>query len=183
MEKILKAIIVAGLLFLPWQYYFWPGLQQVAIEKQQTANLKGSMSRLADGRGAMFQEILKVQLENIKKEKHRLEFLLPSFAKARANLMAPFDLLRTAIPGAWQVIPEGKFRISGPLVFWPFKLSFIGAASDAVKVLAQIETATQFMRLINFSIETREDEVELKGLVELVFQNSCELESDKGETR
>lgn len=174
MEKLLKAIIVVGLLIMPWSYYYLPRINSVKADKQMVANLKGSMERFADGREAMFRSVLQLQQENIGKEKHRLEFMLPSFAKARANLMAPFENLRNAVPGEWHVVPEGKFKNSGPLVFWPFRFTYTGSASDAVKALASMEASTQFMLLRHFEMKTRENMVDLSGIVELVFHNTGE---------
>ncbi len=174
MEKLLKAIIVVGLLFMPWSYYYMPRINEVKADKQMVANLKGSIARFSDGREAMFRSLLQIQQENIGKEKHRLEFMLPSFAKARANLMAPFENLRAAVPGEWQVVPEGKFKNSGQLVFWPFKFIFTGPVSDAVKVIAAMEASTQFMLLRHFEINTRENIVDLSGIVDLVFHNTGE---------
>jgi len=138
------------------------------------ANLKGSINRFADGREAMFKSLLELQQQNIGKEKHRLEFMLPSFAKARANLRAPFENIRTAVPGEWSAVPEGKFRKSGPLVFWPFKFSYTGSVSDSIKVIASMEASTQFMLLRHFTIETHESQVDLNGIVELVFHDTGE---------
>lgn len=174
MEKLLKAIIVIGLILLPWRYYFWPQIELIKANKQMAANLQGSINRFADGREAMFRSVLGIQTENIVKEKHRLEFMLPSFAKARANLMAPFDNLRAAVPGEWHVVPEGKFKNSGPLVFWPFKFTYSGSALNAVKLLANIETSTQFMLLRRYEMTTRDSDVEMTGIIDLVFHDTGE---------
>jgi hypothetical protein len=174
MEKLLKAIIVIGLLVLPWRYYYWPKIESIKADKQMVANYQGSIQRFADGREAMFRSMLEIQKENIGREKHRLEFMLPSFAKARANLMAPFDNLRAAVEGEWHVVPEGKFQVSGPLVFWPFKFTYIGPAVNVSRILALVETSTQFMRIAGFTVETRGELVEFKGTVDLVFHNNGE---------
>ncbi len=167
---------------MPWTYYYLPQLAKVTADKQMAANLKGSISRFADGREVMFRSLLDIQKENIAKEKHRLEFMLPSFAKARANLMAPFENLRNAVAGEWQVVPEGKFRKSGPLVFWPFKFTYRGSAAQAIQALAHLETSTQFMLLRDYSILRSDGQVEMTGLVELVFQNNGEDEFSAGGT-
>lgn len=174
MEKLLKAIIVISLLLIPWQYYYLPRIEAVKADKQMVANLKGSINRFADGREAMFKSFLEVQQQNIGKEKQRLEFMLPSFAKARANLRAPLNDVRAAVPGEWQTVPNGKFDKRGPLVFWPFKFSYTGTVSDAIKVIASMEASTQFMLLRHFTIETRENLVDLKGVVDLVFHDTGE---------
>lgn len=174
MDKLLKAIIVISLLLLPWQYYYFPRIEAVKADKQMVANLKGSINRFADGREAMFKSLLDLQQQSIGKEQHRLKFMLPSFAKARANLMAPLNNIRAAVPGEWSAVPEGKFKKSGPLVFWPFKFTYIGSISDAIKVIANMEASTQFMLLRHFTIETHESQVDLSGIVELVFHDTGE---------
>lgn len=183
MEHILKAIIVIGLLTLPWRYYFLPKIEEIKSEKQMAANLQGSLSRFSDGREVLFKSLLAIQQENIAKEKYRLEFMLPSFAKARANLMGPFDNIRAKIPGEWHVVPEGKFRVSGPLVFWPFRFVFIGSTNDAVRILAHMETASQFMFIRTFKLERHETNVELSGLIELVFHDVATAENGAREQK
>jgi hypothetical protein len=170
MERYLKAMIAAGLLLLPWRYLIWPGIETVREERKTQANLRASLQRFDQGREAMFRAALDLQKEALAKEQRRLEFLLPPFSYARANLMAPFDLLRAAVPGEWEVVPEGKFTRSDPLVFWPFRFSFKGPAGEAVRALAAIEAAEQFLRIKQATIESQGDLVLLKGTVEVVFQ-------------
>ena len=147
--------------------------------RQEISNLKASLARFDNGKEAMYRELLSSQKENLEKENKRLNFLLPSFVTARANLMAPFDTLREEIPGDWNVVPEGKFKNSGPLVFWPFNFKYIGKSEDAIKVLAYMEVNSQFMRLENYKIETKDKLVTLSGKVDLVFQEKLMEEGGK----
>ena len=170
MKNILVGIMVLPVLAMPYTYYYIPSLKQTTEMRQEIANLKGSLGRFDDGRDKMFIEVIAAQKVALEEENKRLNFLLPSFDSAKANLMAPFDTLREQIPGEWNVVPEGKFRNSKPLVFWPFSFKFVGSFSNAVKALAYMEVNPQFMRIENYRIETNENLVTLSGKVELVFQ-------------
>lgn len=183
MEHILKAIIVVGLLILPWRYFYLPKIEAIKADKQNAANSCGSLSRFSDGREELYQSMLAIHKENLAKEKYRLEFMLPSFAKARANLMGPFDRLRAEVHGDWHVIPEGKFKISGPLVFWPFRFTYIGDSNDVIRVLAHIEAAPQFMFLRSFEMARKDTQVELSGLVDLVYRDFDGIAEQPGETQ
>ncbi len=182
MKNFLVAIIALAIVVMPYTYFYNPALKTAFDQKQEIANLQGSLSRFEGGKELAYKELLEAQRTNLEKETRRLNFMLPAFANARANLMGPFDRLRETIPGEWDVVPEGKFTVSGPLVFWEFRFKYIGTAADAVKVLAAMEVSTQvdpntnekvesqFMRLNNFKVETKEKLVTLSGRVEVVFQ-------------
>lgn len=182
MKNFLIAVIALAIVVMPYTYFYNPTLKTAFNQKQEIANIQGSLARFDGGKEAIYRELLDTQKGNLEKETRRLNFMLPAFANARANLMGPFDTLRETIPGKWDVVPEGKFTVSGPLVFWVFKFKYIGTAADAVKVLAAMEVSTkidpntnekvdsQFMRLDNFKMETNEKLVTLSGKVELVFQ-------------
>lgn len=177
MKNFLVAVIVLAIIVMPYTYYYIPSLQKTNVMRQEIANLKGSLARFDNGRLNIYQELLKSQEANIEKERERLYFLLPAFDETKANLMAPFDILRESIDGEWNVVPEGKFRNSGPLIFWPFKFKYTGTCANAVKVLAYMEVNERFMRLENYRILSNEKLVTLSGKVELVFQEKL---MDKG---
>ena len=179
MKNFLVAVIVFAVIVMPYTYYYIPSLNQTNNMRQEISNLKASLARFDNGREAMYRELLASQKDNLEKENKRLNYLLPSFVTARANLMAPFDTLREEIPGDWNVVPEGKFKNSGPLVFWPFNFRYIGKSEDAIKVLAYMEVNTQFMRLETYKIETNDKLVTLSGKVELVFQEKLMEEGGK----
>ncbi len=179
MKNFLIAVIVFAIIIMPYTYFYNPQLANANKNKQEIANLQGSLSRFENGKDVMYKELLATQKENLEKENKRLNFLLPSFATARANLMAPFDDLRTSIPGEWNVVPEGKFITKSPLVFWPFKFKYVGTTADAIKVLAYMEVNTQFMRLENYRMETNENIVTMTGKVELVFQDNADVGGKK----
>jgi Tfp pilus assembly protein PilO len=179
MKNFLVAVIAFAIIVMPYTYYYIPSLNQTNNMRQEITNLKASLARFENGREALYRELLASQKENLEKENKRLNYLLPAFATARANLMAPFDTLREEIPGDWNVVPEGKFKNSGPLVFWPFNFRYTGKSEDAVKVLAYMEVNTQFMRLDNYKFETNDKLVTLSGKVELVFQEKLMEEGGK----
>ena len=182
MKNFLLAIIALAIVVMPYTYFYNPTLKTAFNQKQEIANLQGSLSRFEGNRMIAYRELLETQKTNLEKETRRLNFMLPAFANARANLMGPFDRLREAIPGEWEVVPEGKFTVSGPLVFWEFRFKYVGTTADAVKVLASMEVSTQidpntnekvesqFMRLNNFKMDTNGKLVTLSGRVEVVFQ-------------
>lgn len=170
MKNFLVGIMVLPILAMPYTYFYIPALKKTTSMRQEISNYKASLGRFAEGRDRMLIELLAIQKENVEKENKALNFLLPAFDTAKANLMMPFDTLRDNIPGEWNVVPEGKFRNSSPLVFWAFKFKYVGTFNNAVKVLASMEINPQFMRIENYRIETKENEVELSGKVELVFQ-------------
>lgn len=175
MKNNLIAIIVFAIIVIPYTYFYIPSLSETNGMRQEIANLKASISRFSDGKDIIHNELLQRQKENLDKEKRRLSYLLPDFSVARANLMAPFDTLRQEIPGEWEVVPEGQFKNSDPLVFWPFKFKYSGTTAEAVKLLAYIEVNNQFMRFDSFKMETNKKNdslVTLSGKVELVFQEN-----------
>ena len=170
MKNFLVAVIVFALIVMPYTYFYIPSLNKTNTMRQEIANLKGSLARFDNGRDKLYQELITSHKANLEKESKRLNFLLPAFDTTKANLMAPFDSLRETIPGEWSVVPEGKFKSNGTLVFWPFKFKYTGTCADAVKALAHMEVNTQFMRFENYKIETNDKLVTLSGKVELVFQ-------------
>lgn len=174
MKNLLIAIIAFAIVVMPYTYYYNPVLKQTEGLRKEITNLKASLARFDNGKEAMYRELITNQKANLEKENKRLGYMLPDFSTARANLMAPFDSLRESNPGEWSVVPEGKFRTSGPLVFWPFSFKYVGTAAEAVKVLASMEVNTQFMRLVNYTMETNDKLVTLSGKVELVFQETVE---------
>ena len=183
MKNFLVAVIVFALIVMPYTYYYIPSLNQTNTMRQEIANIEGSLARFENGRYQLYQELLVSNKDNLEKESKRLNYLLPAFDTTKANLMAPFDTLRESIRGDWSVVPEGKFRTVGPLVYWPFKFKFVGTCANAVKALAYMEVNTQFMRLENYRIETNSETneklVTLSGKVELVFQEKLMEEGGK----
>ena len=148
--------------------------------RQQIANITASSNRFASGTLIIYKNLLESKKEDYKNELASLTLLIPEFSTTKTNLMAPFDIIREEIPGDWSVVPEGKFSKSNNLVFWPFKFKYIGTNADAVKVLAYMESANQFMRLDSFKIDSNNELVTLSGVVELVFRE-YPLENNGGE--
>ncbi|MFZ2960090.1 MAG: hypothetical protein WA705_24680 [Candidatus Ozemobacteraceae bacterium] len=169
MEKYLQTILVIGLLLLPWRYYYWPQILEIRKDKQEISNVSASLLQFTDGREAMYQDVVATQRKVAVQMEKQISFLLPQFSQARANLMAPFNEIRSSTPGQWKVTPEGRFTKSGNLISWPFEFQFIGSHSNAVKALGALETAEQFIRIQKITMETKIDQVELSGIVELIF--------------
>ena len=180
MKNLFVAVLVFALIVIPYTYYYFPSLNKTNSMRQQIANITASSNRFASGTLIIYKNLLESKKEDYKNELASLTLLIPEFSTTKTNLMSPFDIIREEIPGDWSVVPEGKFSKSNNLVFWPFKFKYIGTNADAVKVLAYMESANQFMRLDSFKIDTTNELVTLSGVVELVFRE-YPLENNGGE--
>lgn len=169
MERLLRYLIIIGLLFLPWRYFLMPGLDQLRASRQNNIDVCSSIQHFAEGRGDLIRQSLDVQRKQLLSRQKALSFLLPPFSQARANLMATFDAVRSSIPGDWEVIPEGKFRTEGRHVIWPFHFKYIGSYSDTVRALAAMETTPQLLRLVQTSITRNDKNVLAEGNIEMIF--------------
>jgi hypothetical protein len=175
MEKILKALIAMAVLMLPWQYIYSKQLITLENRHQDIINMATANKNLDQKVGAQSMRELYISLLNsqkaaIIKERNRLELLMPSFSTARTSLLSPFELLRSEIPGEWQVNPSNKYSEEGPLVFWPFDVQYIGTAHNAIKAIAHMETSNRYFRIRHFNMQTSGKNVKLAGIVELVYQ-------------
>ena len=172
MKNLFVAAIAFALIVMPYTYYYLPALNQTNSMRQEIANRKASLARFSGNKFDVFKELYKNKEINYNEEKEKLTILLPEFSTTKTNLMAPFDIVRENIPGEWHVVPEGKFYKRNSLIFWPFNFKFIGNYDDSIKALAYMETAPQFMRIQNYTIETNNQLVTLSGNVELVFMEN-----------
>ena len=179
MKNLFAAAVAFALIVMPYTYYYIPALNQSNSMRQEIANLKTSLSRFSGNNFEIYKELYKSKETNYEEEKERLNLLFPEFSTAKNNLMAPFDIMRNEIPGDWHVVPEGKFQNIKSLVYWSFKFKYIGTCADALKVLAYMESAPQFMRIQDYSIETLDSSVTLSGNVQLIFRDKS-IDNDGG---
>ncbi|HOT28181.1 MAG TPA: hypothetical protein PLU72_08315 [Candidatus Ozemobacteraceae bacterium] len=168
-ERILRYLVIIGLLFLPWRYSLLAELSQLKAGRQQNVDTTATIRHLADGRGEVMKKALELQRQQLKARQRALSFILPPFSQARANLMASFDTVRSQIPGEWEVVPEGKFHSEGMHVVWPFRFKYIGTYANAVKALAAMETAPQLLRLTRTTVTGAGSSVIVEGNVEMVY--------------
>lgn len=178
MKNFAYAVIAFAIVVMPYTYYYLPVLNHTKEMKQEISNLRASLARIDNNRDKIYREIIKETSASLDKEKQKFNFLFPAFSSAKVNIMAPFTTLRNEIPDEWNVIPEGKFRTDGNLVFWPFNFKYVGNSLEAIKALAYMEINEQFMLIDNFKIESKGDLVLLSGKVELVYQEKPLKESN-----
>ena len=168
-ERVLRYLVIIGLLFLPWRYSLLAELSQLKAGRQQIVDMTATIRHLADGRGDVMEKALDLQRNQLKARQKALSFILPPFSQARANLMASFDTVRSHIPGEWEVVPEGKFHAEGTHVVWPFRFKYIGSYANAIRALASMETAPQLLRLTKTSLSGSGSSVIVEGNIEMVF--------------
>ncbi len=164
-----------AILMLPWQYFYSKKLVELEEKHQDIVNMATANKNLDQMVGdqsmrQLYISLLNSQKDAIANERNRLELLMPSFSTARTSLLSPFELLRSKIPGDWQVSPSSKYSEEGPLVFWPFDIQFTGTAHNAIQAIAHMETSTRYFRIRHLNMQTSKDKVKLSGVVELVYQ-------------